>query len=140
MKTAWSVYSGGRLNHQITGCALFTVKFDDTLDGILLRSDSMKQVFARKLRRKLSALTVQNYCLYRLSLDFQSAVVVAETGGRYVELSVVIMDEVNDEMLWYFMLRSPENCISQLHLDEIVSLILSRLAPEKVMNKHKYCL
>jgi hypothetical protein len=74
-----------------------------------------------------------------LSIAFQSAVVV-ESGKREVELSVVAMDDVNDSMLWHFLLRSPEENISPDNLDEIVTLIVSRLCPEKQNIKHKACL
>ena len=139
MNPAWSIYSGGRLNYQIDEHASFKIKTDDALDGILLKSVSAKQAFENNLRRQLSRLVLPHSTLSPLSIAFQSAVVV-ESGKREVELSVVAMDDVNDSMLWHFLLRSPEENISPDHLDEIVTLIVSRFCPEKQNLRHKACL
>jgi len=75
-----------------------------------------------------------------LTIVFKSAVVVDESARRAVEFSVVIMDEVSDSMLWYFMLTSPEENISPDNLDEIASLIVTRLYTGRMAGTHKACL
>jgi len=139
MNPAWSIYSGGRLNYQIDEHASFKIKTDDALDGILLKSVSAKQAFENNLRRQLSRLVLPHSTLSPLSIAFQSAVVM-EAGKREVELTVVAMEDGSDSMLWHFLLRSPEENISPDHLDEIVTLIVSRFCPEKQNLRHKACL
>lgn len=139
MNPTWSIYSGGRLTHQIDEHASFKITTDDVLDGILLKSVSAKQAFENNLRRRLSRLVLPHSTLSPLSIAFQSAVVM-ESGKREVELTVVAMDDGSDSMLWHFLLRSPEENISPDNLDEIVVLIVNRLCPEKLNIKHKACL
>ncbi len=140
MNTAWSIYCGGRWNNQIAASASFRVTSDDALDSILLSSIHLKQSFGNKLRRQLSRLSVHNRTLSTLTLVFHSTVVVDACGRREVELSVVIMDEVSDSMLWYFMLTSPAENISPDDLDEIASLIFNRLYVRRTSGTHKACL
>jgi len=139
MNTAWSIYSGGRLNYQIDEHASFKITTDDALDDILLKSVSTKQKFENNLRRQLSRSVLPHSTLSPLSIAFQSAVVM-EAGKREVELTVVAMNEGSDSMLWHFLLRSPEEYISPDNLDEIVVLIVNNLCPEKQNIKHKTCL
>ena len=139
MNPAWSIYSGGRLNNQIDEHASFKITTDDALDGILLGSVSAKQAFENNLRGQLSRLVLPHSTMSPLSIAFQSAVVM-ESGKREVELSVVAIDDGSDSMLWHFLLRSPEENISPDDLDEIVELIVNRLCPSKMKNKHKACL
>jgi len=140
MNKAWTIYSGGRLCNQITEHASFRITSDEALDGILLNSVPLKQSFANNLRRQLSGLAVHNSTLTTLTIVFKSAVVVDESARRAVEFSVVIMDEVSDSMLWYFMLTSPEENISPDNLDEIASLIVTRLYTGRMAGTHKACL
>ncbi len=140
MNTAWSIYCGGRLNYQIDEHASFKITTDDALDGILLNSVPLKQSFANNLRRQLSGLAVHNSTLSTLTIVFKSAVVVDESARRAVEFSVVVMDEVSDSMLWYFVLTSPAENISPADLDEIASLIVSRLYTGRMSGTHKACL
>lgn len=140
MNKAWSIYCGGRLNNQIAENTSFRITTDEELDSILLKSVSDKQSFGHKLKRQLSSLTVHNSALSPLSIAFQSAVVAGESGKREVELSVVVMDDVSDSMLWHFLLRSAEENISPDNLDEIVALIVNRLYPHRSNRKHKACL
>ncbi len=120
--------------------ASFRIIIDDAPDSILLRSVSVKQAFANKLKRQLSGLAAHGKTVRSLSIAIQSAVVVGETGRLEVELSVEISEDESDSMLWYFMLRSPAENISPDNLDEIVGLIVNRLCPEKLNIKHKACL
>jgi hypothetical protein len=140
MNTAWSIYSGGRWNNQMVEDASFRIIIDDAPDSILLRSVSVKQAFANKLKRQLSGLAAHDKPVRSLSIAIQSAVVVGETGRLEVELSVEISEDESDSMLWYFMLRSLAVNISPDNLDEIVVLIINRLCPSKMNNKHKACL
>jgi len=140
MNTAWSIYCGGRWNNQIAANASFRVTSDDALDSILLSSIHLKQSFGNKLRRQLSRLAVHNRTLSTLTLVFHSTVVVDACGRREVEFSVVVMDEVSDSMLWYFMLTSPAENISPDDLDEIASLIVNRLYVRRTSGTHKACL
>jgi hypothetical protein len=138
MNTAWSIYSGGRWN-QIAAKASFRVTSDDALDSILLSSVQLKQSFGNNLNRQLSRLAVHNSTLGTLTIVFKSAVVVDESARRAVEFSVVVMDEVSDSMLWYFMLTSPEANISPHDLDEIASLVVNRLYTGRMSGTHKAC-
>jgi len=138
MNTAWSIYCGGRWN-QIAANASFRVTSDDELDSILLRSVPVKQAFGNNLRRQLSRLAVHKSTLSMLTIVFKSTVVVDESARREVEFSVVVMDEVSDSMLWYFMLTSPEENISPADLDEIASLIVNRLYTRRTSGTHKDC-
>ena len=70
-----------------------------------------------------------------LCLEYSSAVVPRESVRRDVELSVIIKDCEDDSMLWYFILVSPEGHISPGNLDEIVSLVASRLLLNSSDNK-----
>jgi hypothetical protein len=139
MNTAWSIYSGVQLKDQIVENASFRIITDGALDSILLRSESLKQSFRNKLREQLSGLAMPNATPRTLTIACQSAVVLDESFRREVELSVVVMDEESDSMLWYFMLRSPERNISPHNLDEIVSLIVNRLCAVKTNGTHKDC-
>lgn len=139
MNPAWSIYSGGRLNYQIDEHASFKITTDDALDGILLKSVSVKQAFENNLRRQLARLVLPHSTLSPLSIAFHSAVVM-EAGKREVELTVVAMDDGSDSMLWHFLLRSAEENISPDNLDEIVALIVNRLYPCRSNKKHKACL
>lgn len=140
MRTTWSIYSGGRWNDQIAAEASFMIATDDALDTILLSSASIKQSFSNNLRKQLSRLALHHSPLCRLTIYFHSKVVVNEFSRREVELSVIVMDEVSDSMLWYFMLTSPEGDISPADLEEIASLIAHRLYAGKKSGTHKACL
>jgi hypothetical protein len=140
MNTAWSVYSGGRLNSQMAANASFRIATDDAIDDVLLSSAPLKQSFGNNLRRQLSRLALHNRTLSTLTLVFHSTVVVDESGRRDVEFSVVVMDEVSDSMLWYFMLTSPEEDISPDDLDEITVLIINRLYARRASGTYKACL
>jgi len=140
MNTAWTIYSGGRLCNQIAEHASFRITSDEVLDHILLRSVADKRAFENNLRGQLSRLVLPHSTMSPLSISFQSAVVVAESARREVEFSVVVMDEVSDSMLWYFMLTSPEENISPDDLDEIASLIVNRLYTKITAGTHKACL
>jgi len=140
MNKAWTIYSGGRLCNQIAEHASFRITSDDALDHILLRSVADKRAFENNLRRQLSRLVLPHSTLSPLSIAFQSAVVAGESGKREVELTVVVIDEESDSMLWHFILRSPEENISTDNLDEIVALIVNRLCPAKLNKKPKACL
>jgi hypothetical protein len=140
MNAAWSINSGGRLNKQIAERALFTITTDDTIEDVFFRSKSIKQAFKNKLSNRLSEPADLNSVPSLLTLDFQSAVVAGDSPIRYLELTVVVMDEESDSMLWYFILRSPEVCISPAHLDDIVYLIASRIYPMNKAEKPRYFL
>jgi hypothetical protein len=139
MDTTWSIFSGGRLKNQIAENSLFRITTDDALESILLRSATVKQSFEDKLRSQLSTVSVHNSTLSTLCFTFQSAVVVRESAVREVELSLVVTDEENDSLLWYFILTSPEKNISPDNLDEIVSLIINHLPTVKANAAYKFC-
>ncbi len=140
MNMTWSIYSGGRLTPQEAKKASFRVTTDNEFDSILLRSVSVKQSFAGKLKRQLSRHTTQGDTPRMLSLAFQSVIVDGVSGMREVELSVMITDHESDSMLWYFMLRSPIQSISPDNLDEITRLIANRLFEVDVRVYSKACL
>jgi hypothetical protein len=140
MNAAWSISSGGRLNKEIAEKALFKITTDDTIEDVLFRSKSIKQAFKNKLSNRLTEPAELYYVPSLLTLDFQSAVVAGNSLIRYLELTVVVMDEESDSMLWYFILRSPEVCISPAHLDDIVHLIVSRIYPMSETEKPRYFL
>lgn len=140
MNTAWTIYSGGRLCNQIAEHASFRITSDEVLDHILLRSVADKRAFENNLRGQLSRLVLPHSTMSPLSIAFQSAVVVNESARREVEFSVVVIDEVSESMLWYFMLTSPEENISPDDLDEIASLIVNRLYTKITAGTHKDCL
>lgn len=140
MNKAWSIYSGGRWNNQIPANASFRVTSDAELDSILLTSVASKHSFGNNLRRQLVKFDMHNRTLITLTMVFHSAVVVDGYGRREVEFSVLVIDEASDSMLWYFMLTSPEENISQDDLDEIASLIVKRLYARRMSGTHKACL
>lgn len=137
MNTAWSIYSGGRLNSQLAQKAVFKITTDETLESVLFSSESLKQAFANKLRQKLSGLSVSENYQHTFTVNFQSEVVEDEFAKQDVELTVWVMDDESDSIFWYFILRSAAINISTEHSDEIVSLIASRLCPEKEAQKSK---
>jgi len=136
MNTAWSVYSGGRLNDEIAAKASFTITKDDALDPILLPTVQVKHSFEKKLGWLLSSLDRHKSTEHRLNISVKSAV-VGEYDNRDVELTVEVTEEESDSMLWYFMLRSPEANISTDSLHEIAVLIIDRLCPWQVNQRRK---
>jgi hypothetical protein len=138
MDTSWSIFSGGRLN-QIPVNSIFRITTDDRFESILFRSALVKQSFEDKLKRQLPLQKVNASSQVPLCIMYQSVVVGRESTEQEVELSVVVKDETDDSMLWHFILMSPERHISPDDLDEIVTLIINRLFPDK-MHLHKACL
>jgi hypothetical protein len=126
MDTTWTIISGGRLKRdQITERTSFRITTNDEFESILLKTATIKQSIEEGLRRLFSPRNAHSPATF--CIEFSSAVVLRESVWRDVELSVTIKDCENDNMLWYFMLMSPEGYISPGNLNEIVSLVANRL-------------
>ena len=132
MDTSWSIVSGGRLKkNQISENTSFTIKTDDRVDSILLKTSEIKQSFEEALTRQFTTGKAQFSTQPTFCIQYSSAVRPRESAWRDIELSVIVKDCAYGDMLWYFILFSPEAHISPGNLGEIASLVADRLLLKK---------